>query len=477
MLRIVPCDETQNYRTLTHSDRVFHKALKAVLNGEKNFHVVGAPEKYDLLYEENNDLYFAGSNLSQHSLFAGETMIPPYFLYNENDFSKLYLGLLDGYENIVFEEANEYTIALARILLKQTQKEIWFRDERVRLFLPEADRFHIGAEPVDAATEMRVCEDRGFPTYTLSHEEIRSINLFHNVFLLQWICGDLPLEKIRYAEIYVKKTEGIGGLLQYCVRCSSLFSRLGIKTVFKSGSSRFSDAMLEKYFNIETTPADSDESNTIYVVNYISTAITHYFLNKKAEITYDILNPAFLRNLEEYTQAVLGGKHMLGVLLRGTDYQMMIGKGAKTPFLPVSAERMIPEIRKRLNAYGFDGIFLATEDQDALRIIRKAFPGKVLAVAQERRTLNEFRPGKTISDIEKEIYTPEEYDSRVSDTTINYFYALYLLSRCDGFLASSMCSGVNLVRSFNGGKFVCDEIVRELILKGEIPDSLPDQPA
>ena len=242
--------------------------------------------------------------------------------------------------------------------------------------------------------------------------------------------------------------------------------------MFRSGSSRFADSMLEKYFNIETTPEDSDENNTIYAVNYIATALTHYFLHRKAEMSYEILNPAFLRELEEYAEAVLGKRRMLGVLLRGTDYNMMMPKDAKTPFLPVPAERMIPEIQKRIDQYGYDGIFLATEDRDALRIIREAFPGKVRAVAQERRVLGEFSPGRTISDIEKEIYAPEEYDARVSDTTINYFYALYLLSRCSGFLASSMCSGVNMARAFNGGKFECDDVVRELILKGEIPETV-----
>ena len=468
MLRIEAYDHTSNYRTLKHSDQVFHKALKAVLNGEKRFHVTGADQPYDLVYEENNELYYAGTNLAQNSLFAGETVIPPYFLYDENDASKFYLELLDGYDNIVFEEANEYTVVLAKVLLSATEKEIWFLDERIRMFLPEADRFHIGAEPAEDAGEMRVIEDKATPTYALKREKIRSIVLFHNVFLLQWLCGDLPLSQIRYAEIYVKKTEGIGGLLQYCVRCSSLFGRLGIKTVFRSGSSRYNDSLLERYFNIDTTPEDSDETNTIYAVNYIAVALTHYFLHGKAEMSYDILNPVFLRELEEYAEAVLGGKRMLGVLLRGTDYNMMMPKDAKTPFRPVSAERMIPEIQKRLS--GYDGIFLATEDQDSLRIIRDAFPGKVRAVAQERRTIGEFSYGKTISDLEKEIYTPEEYETRVSDTTINYFYALYLLSRCDAFLASSLCSGVNMARAFNGGKYERDEVVRELILKGEIPE-------
>ena len=55
----------------------------------------------------------------------------------------------------------------------------------------------------------------------------------------------------------------------------------------------------------------------------------------------------------------------------------------------------------------------------------------------------------------------------MTDTTVNYFYALYILSRCDGFLTSSMCNGVFIVRAFNEGRFECDDSVRELILRGQ----------
>ena len=62
MLRIEEWDETENYRTLRHSAGVFHKALRAVLNGERRFHVVGPPGRYDLVYEDNNDFVFAGTD-------------------------------------------------------------------------------------------------------------------------------------------------------------------------------------------------------------------------------------------------------------------------------------------------------------------------------------------------------------------------------------------------------------------------------
>ena len=52
-------------------------------------------------------------------------MLPPYYLYDENDDTKLSLRLFDGYENIIFEKANEYTIVVAKILLRLTDKEVW----------------------------------------------------------------------------------------------------------------------------------------------------------------------------------------------------------------------------------------------------------------------------------------------------------------------------------------------------------------
>ena len=42
MLRIEEWDDLNDYRTLKHSTDVFHKALKAVLNGEMRFYVNGA---------------------------------------------------------------------------------------------------------------------------------------------------------------------------------------------------------------------------------------------------------------------------------------------------------------------------------------------------------------------------------------------------------------------------------------------------
>ena len=470
MLRIFDYDDSQNYRTLRHSDEVFHKALRYVLNGEKRFHVAGAEEKYDLVYEDNNEFFFAGTHFQNTTLMAQETMQPPYYLYDENDDTKFYFRLIERFDHIVFETANEYTIVLARVFLRLTDKEIYFLDPKAGWFIEPQSRFHLGEEPDEHRNEARVIEEKRPLNFFTDPVYFVSIFLFHEIFLMQWLSGDVPLEKIKYVEFCVKRTEGIGALLQFCVKCKSFFEEFGIKSVFRLGSSRYNDELLKKYFRIETTPDDSDESNTIYLVNYMGVVRTMAFMMSQAKVSLDMLNPVFIKEMDEYAEVVLGNKHMLGVLFRGTDYKIMMGKINHNPMSPVSVENMIPVIQERLDKYHYDGIFVATEDEAALKYIRDAFPNKVFAVAQERHTIEEFKPGSTISDLEKELYSATEYEARVEDTTVNYFYAIYLLSKCDGFLASSRCSGLDLVRAFNAGRFECDDVVREMILKGQITE-------
>ena len=58
-----------------------------------------------------------------------------------------------------------------------------------------------------------------------------------------------------------------------------------------------------------------------------------------------------------------------------------------------------------------------------------------------------------IYEYEKNNAKGEEYDNSVEDTTINYFYALYFLSKCESFMCSGQCNGYSTVLEFNGGRF------------------------
>ena len=63
---------------------------------------------------------------------------------------------------------------------------------------------------------------------------------------------------------------------------------------------------MKKYFRIETTPDDSDESNTIYLVNYMGVVRTMAFMMSQAKVSLDMLNPDFIKEMDEYAEVVLG---------------------------------------------------------------------------------------------------------------------------------------------------------------------------
>ena len=47
---------------------------------------------------------------------------------------------------MMFEELNEYTIAISRVILNFTEMEIWCTDERILWFIDDDPRLHIEKE-------------------------------------------------------------------------------------------------------------------------------------------------------------------------------------------------------------------------------------------------------------------------------------------------------------------------------------------
>ena len=64
--------------------------------------------------------------------------------------------------------------------------------------------------------------------------------------------------------------------------------------------------------------------------------------------------------------------------------------------------------------------------------------------------MSDFREGMTtISELDRFRHPGRAYDAYVEDATVNYLYALYMLSRCEAFMYSCHCGGVSLARQFN----------------------------
>lgn len=84
---------------------------------------------------------------------------------------------------------------------------------------------------------------------------------------------------------------------------------------------------------------------------------------------------------EVWSEMQLESRSVMGVLLRGSDYTAL--KPKNHPVQP-EIEEALQYIEKRLKKYGYEKIFIATEDRDILQSTIKRFGDKVLYFEAER---------------------------------------------------------------------------------------------
>lgn len=452
MLEIKEYEKEYNHRTLLHGEDVFHQALSGVLRGETRFHVKNPRgEDYDLCYVLNQAFAESSPEYPDSPLFHRDPLYPPYLLYDEGDPKRLCFDVFEGFERVWFQEVSEYTVVLTRILLRFTNLPVSFLDQRILWFFPDEERLSV-TDTIPSAEEkttLRVINTFHASAFVCDFFTMDPVVLFHHVFVYQWLT-DLPLESVKYAEILVARSEGIGSVLTLYARAKHFLERFGIEVTLCPGSSRYADHIIEKYFSIRMTPMDADASNTIYITNYYGLLFTKMLRYSDGnDFDASSLNPLFLSEMKEYGDSVLGEKRWLGILLRGSDY---IASGMSGASAPVTVESALPKIREWMEEDAYDGIFLATEDRDILEKMDDAFPGKIRVVSQERYGIADFEKAQvhTISELDYLRHpSKEEYDAFLEDSTVNYFYALYLLSRCESFMYSGQCGGSVMTKSLS----------------------------
>jgi hypothetical protein len=453
MLLVRDYSTQHNYRTLDISENLFHKALSCVLKGETHFHVKNKNgPSFDLEYVNNQKWCESFPEYPYSPLFRREPLYPPYYMYDENDKDKICFDILDGIERIWFEEVNEYTVVITGIVLRYTDIAVLWNDKRIKWFYPKEEKIQITYEAPEDEKTLRVHRAFKPSAFDCDFLNMDQVVLFHHFFVYQWLT-DLPLDKVKYAEILVAKSEGIGSILTCYTRTRNFLSRFGLEVTLQAGSSRYPDHVIEKYFTIKMTPEDSNEDNTIYITNYYGILFTKMLrLAHEREFGLELMNPGFIDEMKEYSDAIMKGKRMLGVLLRGSDYITSEMSGTSAP---AAVESAVPKIREWMDEYGYDGIILATEDADILSKMKAAFPGKIRVVSQVRYSITDFERENviTISELDSIKYSGTDYDVFLEDSLVNYFYALYMISMCESFMYSGESGGMAMAKALNGGKY------------------------
>lgn len=437
MYYIEKTDGTE-YEILPHGEDIF---LRAHALGERRFTVLLPDgEGYDLVPVKNDD--YKSTYFDRR--FPGQTVFPDYTDYDETSEDTLYLKPLRLCRAVRIDFLCEYTAVLARLILRKTNNIIYCTDRRLIWFTGESERIRIVTDisEIPETGCMRIGDlDADRNGVGNGFGNIGPISAFHNVFFLQGVVHSL--QGIKYGAIDLDPGAGIGSILVTMNRYKKAFSELGLEMVLVGESvGRFRSSFISEHFSFSHLMPDVSEENTLHLKNVATYAGTFWSFSQKGEPDLNVLSRKFIAELEEHSQAVIGGKKMLGVLIRGTDYALVNPTGPKKM---ATVSDMIPLIHEWMENFGFDGIFLATEDQDIYEKMTAEFGKTLSSVAQKRHRTSEL--------VDKYLLSSIQTDEELEENTVKYLHALYILSRCDSFVCSGWCNGYDLVLGLRQGDF------------------------
>ena len=452
MFRIEEYDKTSDCCTLDNSPDLFHVALRKTPASKSRFHVNNPDgDDFDIVYYDNNDDL---EPLDSYPKYQKPPFMARYDIYDENDTQTLWLGFFDGVKNMVFEELNEYTVILTKLVLSVTDIEVYCTDPRIFYFIQESARLHVQdrlPQNLDNDTLLYIKKDLASGIEDGRFRTLSSTYAFHNVFVLQWILAGRDFSQFKYITVDIEDWAGIGAILSYVKRYQIGFGRFGLKFIYKKDGNigKFRAANLTRYFKLDIFDDGANDENTLVVPSFMALAKTKFLKGIAHSIDESILTSVFRAEMDEYYDDVFGDEKVLGVMIRGTDY---VTSGMTGDRIMASPQHMSPLIHEWIDKYRFERLFLATEDEDALEYMRGEFGHMVVALSQERLRQSDLRQNEILTDYEKE-HADGMYEEKLEDTTINYFYALYMLSRCDSFICSGRCNGADIVKSFNNERF------------------------
>ena len=428
--------------TLLHGSDVFKQARQ--LKTERIHVLMPESDGYDLVHIRNSECRpdFIKNRWKDQACY------PEYDSYSTEEKSGLYLAFFRIFGTVYIRSVNEYTVALAEVILRYTKLRVFTTDERMQWFfedrIPCIDESMIRPGK-DVLIIGNVCDD---DVFDVSFHSIGPVNAFHNVFFLQGQ-GVFSPEKLRFAELVIDEGAGIGSVLNNLYRFREALSKIGLTPVVRGEKvGHFSVDFLDRYFNLKLRNPEANDGNTVFFPEMSTLAATMFLDWVKPELSLSILGDQFHSDLKEYADAIIGDRRILGVLIRGTDYLIVHKDG---PRKMAGVDDMIPVIHEWIDSFGYEGIFLATEDSDILNRIRDEFGESVFVIAQERHSVSDLAGHMLLSELEKE--NASDYERSVVESTVNYFYALYMLSCCSAFLCSGPCNGYDLAVGFNGGRY------------------------
>ncbi|MCR4746478.1 MAG: hypothetical protein K5894_14785 [Lachnospiraceae bacterium] len=223
----------------------------------------------------------------------------------------------------------------------------------------------------------------------------------------------------------------------------------GIKSIYQNFAG---DDIWGKFFN-QSEGYELDEvmeSKNVYFppilynASIMQTIMDRYSAGTRLEWDDGIYNDSIKKYLAEKSRIFLPfPDKTLGVLARGTDF---VNTHLPNHTIHASMKCVGDKIDELMKEWKLDYVFIATEDLDYFEYYKERFGDKAFFTDQERYKI---RPGDLLANMHRR--NPDRADGW--QLGADYILAVYLLSRCNSFLASGGCSGVAEARKMNQGQW------------------------
>lgn len=146
----------------------------------------------------------------------------------------------------------------------------------------------------------------------------------------------------------------------------------------------------------------------------------------------------------EYDTVLAPHKRVLGVICRGTDYIKLKPQGHPVqPNIP----DVVKKAKEMTNRYGYQYIYLATEERNIHETFEEAFPGKVLV--NKRQYYDDIFNAGNLTYIYQVSFDRKD---DIYLKGLEYLSSLQLLSRCDALLGGN-CGGACAALYMNNMKY------------------------
>lgn len=458
---------------LIHDKEVFDKARKIFY---ENIHA--RDKLLPVFYSEGRKGYYLKWEANQVNAAQYADDFWEYDIHDPN----LDYELLDRGQVYIFFMLEEYTYQIARIVqARYPEKEIFFMDNRAKLFFEETAYLHMISSIADIYNHYKACISKTILTIDSKKDFLnnpmrfiikryRSLSVMTGLFWKRKMVsfGEKNPDKVFYVIKDVLGASGLGDMIRRAfLKIAMLegkpgnlipiidFSVAGDNNQFTNGNGE--NAWTLFFEQVSDVPIEEVyESKNVIISSHKGWDIFNpYIYEQNCFMDRKVMFQKYLKIKNEvkqyidslYRETIPNPKaRILGAIGRGTDYRS--NKSIGTPD-PMRAHAFLEEVKKALVQWNCEYVFLATEDEAVYQVFMESgLRDKILTVDQERINYED----KDNKDLFLYEIKMRENKNGYQDI-VQYLGIIYILSKCSSLMSTCYCGAQECAIGMNNGKY------------------------